>query len=105
MPKYKLILTIQDSFGMTKEIEAGIVEATEPELSDDEINRLAAALDPVFATEEELHEKAVVTREEVIEKLPEVLPEVIPEVIVAHEGVQQAIGQSVKTIKYDSFTD
>jgi hypothetical protein len=101
MPKYKLILTVQDSFGMTKELEAGIVEATEPELSDEEINRLAAVLDPVFATDEELHEKVIATREEVIEKLPEV----IPEVIVEHEGVQQAIGQSIKTIKYDSFTD
>jgi hypothetical protein len=97
MPKYKLILTVQDSFGMTKELEAGIVEATEPELSDEEINRLAAALDPVFATEDELHEKATATKVEVIEKLPEI--------IVEHEGVQQAIGQSVKTIKYDSFTD
>ena len=25
MPKYKLILTIQDSFGMTKEIDGGII--------------------------------------------------------------------------------
>lgn len=44
MPKYKLILTVQDSFGMTKEIEAGIVDAAEYELTDAEINNVVERL-------------------------------------------------------------
>lgn len=44
MPKYKLILTVQDSFGMTKEIEAGIVEAAGYELTEDELNNVVERL-------------------------------------------------------------
>lgn len=44
MPKYKLILTVQDSFGMTKEIEAGIVDAAEYELTEAELKHIEEAL-------------------------------------------------------------
>jgi hypothetical protein len=44
MPKYKLILTVQDSFGLTKEIEAGIVDATEYELTESELNNVVERL-------------------------------------------------------------
>lgn len=44
MPKYKLILTMQDSFGMTKEIEAGVVDAAEYELTEDELKHIEDAL-------------------------------------------------------------
>lgn len=44
MPKYKLILTVQDSYGMTKEIEAGIVDAAEYELTDAELNSVVKRL-------------------------------------------------------------
>jgi hypothetical protein len=44
MPKYKLILTVQDSYGMTKEIEAGIVDAAEYELTDTELKNVVKRL-------------------------------------------------------------
>ena len=50
MPKYKLILTVQDSYGMTKEIEAGTVDAADYELTDKDI----ATLDKTFATDNDI---------------------------------------------------
>lgn len=44
MPRYKLFLTVQDSFGKTKEVEAGIVDAVEYELTEVELERIAEAL-------------------------------------------------------------
>ncbi len=44
MPKYKLILTVQDSFGMTKEIEAGVVDAADYELTSTEVKQIEEAL-------------------------------------------------------------
>ena len=50
MPKYKLVLTVQDSYGMTKEIEAGTVEAADYELTAKDIE----LLDKTFATDAEV---------------------------------------------------
>lgn len=44
MPKYKLILTVQDSYGMTKEIEAGIVDAAAYELTEADLKHIEEAL-------------------------------------------------------------
>lgn len=94
MPKYKLILTLQDRFGMTKEIEAGIVDAAEYELTDSEIQKVIKTMDATFATEAEVD---TVMQTTVVEKLPEI--------IEASEEIHKAIEQSVDTIKYGSFTD
>ena len=50
MPKYKLVLTVQDSYGMTKEIEAGTVDAADYELTDKDLRML----DKTFATDAEV---------------------------------------------------
>lgn len=98
MAKYKLILTVQDSFGMTKEIEAGIIEDVEQELTDSEIKRIAESMDSIFATDIEVKQATDNIKEEVIDELPEVISEC--------EEVQQAITENISgTIKYDSFTD
>ena len=97
MPKYKLVLTVQDSFGMTKEIEAGIVDAAGYELTDDEIQKVVKTMDETFATEAEAKEWDTAAQTTVVEKLPEI--------IEANEEIHKAIEQSVDTIKYDSFTD
>lgn len=97
MPKYKLILTVQDSYGMTKEIEAGIVDAAEYELTDTEIEKVIKTMDATFATETEAEEMARAAKVEVIEELPEII-ENDPE-------VHQVIEQNIDTIKYDGFTD
>lgn len=97
MPKYKLILTVQDSYGMTKEIEAGIVDAAEYELTDTEIEKVIKTMDATFATETEAEEIARAAKVEVIEELPEII-ENDPE-------VHQVIEQNIDTIKYDGFTD
>jgi gamma-glutamyl:cysteine ligase YbdK (ATP-grasp superfamily) len=97
MPRYKLILTMQDSFGMTKEIEAGVVDAAEYELTDDEIQKVVKTMDKTFATEEEAKQWDIETQTSTIEKLPEV--------IETDEEIQTAIEQNVDTIKYKGFTD
>lgn len=97
MPKYKLILTVQDSFGMTKEIEAGIVDAAEYELTDDEIQKVVETMDDTFATEKEAKQWDAAMQTTVEEELPEM--------IRSNEEIHEAIEQSVDTIKYDSFTD
>ena len=98
MAKYKLILTVQDSFGMTKEIEAGIIEDVEQELTDNEIKRIAESMDSIFATDVEVKQATATVKEEMIDELPEVISE--------SEEVQQAITENTsKVIKYDSFTD
>lgn len=98
MPKYKLILTVQDSFGMTKEIEAGIVDAAEYELTDDEIQKVVKTMDSTFATELEAKQwdtDAAIAAEEKL-----------PEVIESNEAIHKAIEQNVDTtIKYGNFTD
>lgn len=97
MPKYKLILTVQDSFGMTKEIEAGIVDAAEYELTDEEIRKVVKTMDETFATEVEVAEAAVATRNAVEADLPTMIRD--------SEEVHKAIEQNVDTIKYKGFTD
>ena len=97
MPKYKLILTVQDSYGMTKEIEAGIVDAAEYELTDTEIEKVIKTMDATFATEAEAEEMARAAKVEVIEELPEIIEN--------DTEVHQVIEQNIDTIKYDSFTD
>lgn len=87
MPKYKLILTVQDSFGMTKEIEAGVVDAAEYELTEAEINKVITTLDETFATEAEMEKAIDDSQVEIMEDLPEI------------------IDQNVDTIKYSGFTD
>ncbi len=97
MPKYKLILTVQDSFGMTKEIEAGVVDAAEYELTASEIAKVVETMDETFATEIEVAEAAVATRNAVEADLPDMIRD--------SEEVQKAIEQNVDTIKYKGFTD
>ena len=87
MPKYKLILTVQDSFGMTKEIEAGVVDATEYELTEKELNKVITTLDETFATEAEMDKAIDDSQAEIREELPDI------------------IDQNVDTIKYSGFTD
>jgi hypothetical protein len=88
---------MQDSFGMTKEIEAGVVDAAEYELTDDEIQKVVKTLDDTFATEAEAKQWDTTTQETIVEKLPDI--------IEADEEIHKAIEQNVDTIKYDSFTD
>jgi hypothetical protein len=97
MPKYKLILTVQDRFGMTKEIEAGIVDAAEYELTDDEIQKVVKTMDETFATETEAKQWDTESQAATIEKLPEV--------IETDEEIQTAIEQNVDAIKYKGFTE
>lgn len=97
MPKYKLILTVQDSFGMTKEIEAGVVDAAEYELTDAEIQKVVKTMDETFATEEEAKRWDT--------EMHTAVEEGLPEMIKSNEEIHNAIEQSVDTIKYASFTD
>ena len=87
MSKYKLILTVQDSFGMTKEIEAGIVDTAEHEFSEKEINTLITTLDDTFTTEAEMDKAIDDSQAEIREELPDI------------------IDQNVDTIRYNSFTN
>ena len=38
--KYKLVLTVQDSYGKTKEIEAGTVEGVETDLNEQDLKKI-----------------------------------------------------------------
>lgn len=54
MATYRLWLTIKDSNGKTKEIDGGTVNIDLTKLTDQEVNTLAVALDPIYTTEQEL---------------------------------------------------
>lgn len=102
MPKYKLILTVQDSYGMTKEIEAGIVEDNlDAFLSDADLEKIATAMDKVFATEAEAAELVKAAKQEVVEELPDI----IADESEINEAIVEAVEKNADTIKYSSFVD
>ena len=53
MAKYKLWLTIKNNDGTIKEIDAGDVDLTLDNLTDEQAKQLAERLDPHLVTEEE----------------------------------------------------
>ena len=97
MPKYKLILTVQDSYGMTKEIEAGTVDADNYELTETELQKITSVMDKTFATETEVDEVVDAAKTEIFEELPEIIDK--------DENIHSAIEQNVDTIRYSGFTD
>ena len=102
MPKYKLILTVQDSYGMTKDIEAGIVEdSLDTFLTDADLEKIATAMDKVFATEAEAAELVKAAKQEVVEELPDI----IADESEINEAIVEAVEKSADTIKYSSFVD
>lgn len=54
MARYKLWLKIKNNDGTIKEIEAGDVELTLDNLTDDQVRQLADKLDPIYVKEDEL---------------------------------------------------
>lgn len=102
MPKYKLILTVQDSYGMTKDIEAGIVEdSLDAFLTDADLEKIATAMDKVFATEVEAAELVKAAKQEVVEELPDI----IADESEINEAIVEAVEKNADTIKYSSFVD
>jgi hypothetical protein len=82
---------------MTKEIEAGIVDAAEYELTTAELEKVLKTMDETFATEAEVAEASTATRDAVEADLPSMIRD--------NEEVHKAIEQNVDTIKYKCFTD
>jgi type IV secretory pathway ATPase VirB11/archaellum biosynthesis ATPase len=102
MPEYKLILTVQDSYGMTKEIEAGIVHPGEYSFTDEELLKVANEMDKTFATDEEL---ATALANKVPKVIEEKVPTVIETVPEVQEVLVQVVEENVDTIKYTPFIE
>lgn len=101
MPKYKLVLTVQDSYGMTKEIEAGTVDAEEYVFTEKDIQKVASELDNTYAFATEAEAKT--WDEEVHTQVVEKLPEMIETEEALHKAITDVVEKNVDTIKYDGF--
>ena len=54
MAMYKVWLTVQDSYGKTKEVEGGTIKIDLDEISNVEVGQMVKQLDPYFTTDEEV---------------------------------------------------